>query len=163
MRYAGLLLLPLALLFSCASADQPVSDRPVAAPIRPVARAFDLPALLGLNADQVSQSLTGTAIRATQDRTPRALPTGQEELRSTYWHDTTALVVSYDPATRRVSNYFIKTQHGLTADYGTLLKLAGISPFDKRLAVEPVVSAVNPQLYTGVKVSSRLAATSAEQ
>ena len=145
-------LLPLALLLGCASTDRPVADTPTTPAAMKVERAFDVPALLGLNAEQIVQPLTGTAIRPDHDRTPRELPSGATEALYTYWHDSTALVVSYDPQTLKVNNYFIKTQHGLTADYATLLKLGNISKYDKRMALEPIPSANNPQLYTGLKV-----------
>jgi len=148
-------LLPLALLLGCATTDRPVADAPSATPAMQVDRAFDVPALLGLNADQIVQPLTGKTIRPDHDRTPRELPEGDTEAQYTYWHDTVALVVSYNPQDLRVTNYFLKTKHGLTADYTTLLKLANISRFDKRMTVEPIASVEYPQLYTGLKVTMR--------
>ena len=149
MRYASLL--PLALLLGCASTDRPVAETPTTtAPT--MNRAFDVPALIGMNADQIAKPLTGQSIRPDHDRTPRNLPTGGTEALYTYWRDTTALVVSYNPETLKVNNFFLKTKHGLTTDYTTLLKLANVSQYDKRLRVEPMTSVDNPRLYTGVKL-----------
>ena len=146
--------LPLALLLSCVSTEKPVSENPASAPVKgSLSRAFDVPALLGLNADQIAQPLISQSIRPDHNLTPRELPTGATEALYTYWRDTTALDVSYDPATLRVNSYFIKTKHGLTADYATLLKLANVSRFDKRFAIEPIASVNNPQLFTGVKLA----------
>ena len=150
MRYASLL--PLALLLGCASTDRPATEVPATTPALTINRAFDVPALLGMNADQIAKPLTGQAIRPDHDRTPRELPTGATEALYTYWRDTTALVVSYDPGTLKVNNFFLKTKHGLTGDYTTLLKLANVSQYDKRLSIEPMTSVTNPQLYTGVKL-----------
>ena len=151
MRYASLL--PLALLLGCASTDRPAGETPTTTtPALTVSRAFDVPALIGMNADQIAKPLTGQAIRPDHDRTPRNLPTGATEAIYTYWRDTTALVVSYNPETLKVNNFFLKTKHGLTADYTTLLKLANVSQYDKRLSIEPMPSVDNPQLYTGVKL-----------
>ena len=144
--------LPLALLLGCASTDRPVADTPAVTPAMKLDRAFDVPALLGLNANQIAQPLTGKTIRPDHDRTPRELASGATEAIYTYWRDTTALVVSYNPETLHVNNYFIKTKHGLTPDYATLLKLGNISKYDKRMSIEPIASADNPQLFTGVKV-----------
>ena len=150
MRYAPLF--PLALLLGCATTDRLANETPSVTPTLTVNRAFDVPALLGMNADQIAKPLTGQTIRPDHDRTPRDLPTGATEAIYTYWHDTTALVVSYNPATLKVSNFFLKTKHGLTSDYTTLLKLANVSQYDKRMSIEPMASVNNPQLYTGVKL-----------
>jgi hypothetical protein len=151
MRYA--LLLPLALLLSCASTDRPAVETPASTTVPTVQRAFDVPALLGMNADQIARPLVSQSIRPDHDRTPRESSTGATEALYTYWRDTTALEVSYDPATLHVNSYFIKTKSGLTSDYTTLLKLANVSKYDKRLSIEPIASVGNPQLYTGVKLT----------
>lgn len=150
MRYASLF--PLALLLGCASTDRLANETPSVTPPLTVNRAFDVPALLGMNANQIAKPLTGQTIRPDHDRTPRDLPTGATEAIYTYWHDTTALVVSYNPATLKVSNFFLKTKHGLISDYTTLLKLANVSQYDKRMSIEPMASVDNPRLYTGVKL-----------
>ena len=150
MRYAPLF--PLALLLGCASTDRLANETPSVTPPLTMNRAFDVPALLGMNANQIAKPLTGQTIRPDHDRTPRDLPTGATEAIYTYWHDTTALVVSYNPATLKVNNFFLKTKHGLTSDYTTLLKLANVSQYDKRMSIEPMASVDNPQLYTGVKL-----------
>lgn len=150
MRYA--FFLPLAFLLGCASAEQPATESPSVTPALALNRAFDVPALIGMNADQIAKPLTGQAIRPDHDLTPRDLPTGATEAIYTYWHDTTALVVSYNPTTLKVNNFFLKTRHGLTSDYTSLLKLANVSQYDKRLSIEPMASVANPQLYTGVKL-----------
>jgi hypothetical protein len=151
MRYASLL--PLALLLSCASTDRSVVETPTVSTVPTVQRAFDVPALLGLNADEIARPLISQTVRPDRDRTPRQSETGATEALYTYWRDTTALEVSYDPATLHVNSYFIKTKSGRTADYTTLLKLANVSKYDKRLSIEPIASVENPQLYTGVKLT----------
>ena len=98
-RYASLL--PLALLLSCASTERPVAESPAVSTVPPVAvvnRAFDVPALLGLNADEIARPLISQSVRPDRDRTPRQSETGTTEALYTYWRDTTALEVSYDPA-----------------------------------------------------------------
>ena len=138
MRYVSLL--PLALLLSCASTDRPVVESPTATTVPTVQRAFDVPALLGMNADQIARPLVSQSIRPDHDRTPRHHRRRQHRSPYTYWRDTTALEVSYDPATLHVNSYFIKTKSGHTADYTTLLKLANVSKYDKRLSIEPIAS-----------------------
>ncbi len=151
MRYA-LLSLPLALLSSCASTDRPATEAPTVTAALTVQRAFDVPALLGMNADQIARPLVSQTIRPDHDATPRSSVDGNTEALYTYWRDTTALEVSYNPATLHVNSYFIKTKSGHTADYTTLLKLANVSKYDKRLRIEPIASVDNPQLFTGVKL-----------
>lgn len=146
-------ILPLAFLFSCAASDQPASESAAEAKVRQIDRAFDVPALLGMNATQIAQPLARQGIRLDQDRTPREMPSGGgTEASKTYWHDTTALVVSYNPESLHVNSYFIRTKSGATRDYKTLLKLANVSEFDKRMRIEPMASVSNLQLYTGVKL-----------
>ena len=152
MRYA-FLSLPLALLLSCASTEQPVVETPsITSTVPAVSRAFDVPALLGMNADQIAQPLVSQAVRPDHDQTPRQSADGGTEALYTYWRDTTALEVSYNPATLKINSYFIKTKSGHTADYSTLLKLANVSKYDKRLSIEPIASVSNPNMYTGVKL-----------
>lgn len=148
-------LLPFTLLLGCASTDQPAAEMPVSTQALDLKRAFDVPALLGLNADQIAQPLVSQSIRPDHDKTPRELPSGATEANYTYWRDTTALMVSYDPATLHVNSFFIKTKHGLTSDYTSLLKVANVSQHDKRLTIEPVTSVNSPQLYTGVRLVPR--------
>ena len=148
-------LLPFALLLGCASTDQPAADAPVSTRALAVNRAFDVPALLGLNADEIARPLVSQSIRPDHDKTPRDLPSGATEANYTYWRDTTALMVSYDPSTLHVNSFFIKTKHGLTSDYTSLLKVANVSQYDKRLTIEPVASVSSPQLYTGVRLVPR--------
>ena len=153
-RYASLL--PLALLLSCASTDRPATESPAVSMTPPPTpagqRAFDVPALLGLNADEIARPLISQAVRPDRDRTPRQSETGATEALYTYWRDTTALEVSYDPATLHVNSFFVRTKSGHISDFTTLLKLANVSKFDKRLSIEPIASIVNPQLFTGVKL-----------
>jgi hypothetical protein len=149
---AFFLSLPLALLLGCASADLPATEAPTAARPRSLNRAFDVPALLGLNANEIARPLISQSIRPDHDRTPRESAAGGTEALYTYWRDTTALEVSYNPTTLHVNSFFVKTKSGLTSDYSTLLKLANVSKFDKRLTIEPIASVSNPQLFTGVKL-----------
>ena len=69
-RYAPLL--PLALLLSCATTERPPTENPAVSmspPAPAVNRAFDVPALIGMNADQIAKPLTGQSIRPDHDRT----------------------------------------------------------------------------------------------
>ena len=151
MRYASFL--PLALLLGCASTDRSVVEQPAVSSVpATVSRAFDVPALLGLNANEIARPLISQSIRPDHDRTPRESATGDTEALYTYWRDTTALEVSYNPTTLHVNSFFVKTKSGLTSDYSTLLKLVNVSKFDKRITIEPIASANNPQLFTGVKL-----------
>lgn len=161
MRYA-FFPLPLALLLGCASTEQPVVEKPSVTATPTINRAFDVPALLGMNADQIARPLVSQSIRPDHDQTPRQSATGTTEALYTYWRDTTALEVSYDPSTLKVNSYFIKTKSGHTTDYSTLLKLANVSKYDKRLSIEPIASADNPNMYTGVKLTPAEMSASAQ-
>ena len=151
MRYA--FFFPLALIVGCASTEQPTSEAPAvtqAAPI--IKRAFDVPSLLGMNANQIARPLVNQAIRPDHD----TLPAGTTEASYTYWRDSTGLVVNYDPKTLRVNNFVVTPRSGHTSNYEALLKLAGVSKYDKRMTVEPISDAANPKLYSGVRVIPQL-------
>ena len=145
-------LLSLALLMGCAATEKPTAEMPAVSRALKIDRAFDVPALLGMNANQIAQPLTGQSIRPDHDRTPRESSAGGTEALYTYWRDTTALEVSYNPETLHVNSYFIKTKSGHSSDYNALLKLANVSRFDKRITIEPIASVANPKLFTGVKL-----------
>ncbi|MDO7847412.1 hypothetical protein Q5H92_13665 [Hymenobacter sp. M29] len=156
MRYSPLL--PLAFLLGCATADQPATEAPATASAPTINRAFDVPALLGLNANEIAQPLAGQGIRPDQNTMSQNGSSGSAETVYTYWHDTTGLDVSYDPATLRVNSFFVKPKSGHTANYETLLKLANVSRYDKRWSIEPIASVDNPKQYTGVKLTPQTAA-----
>lgn len=122
MRYSPLL--PLAFLLGCATADQPATETPGVTTAPTINRAFDVPALLGLNANEIARPLAGQGIRPDQNSTSQNGTSGGSETVYTYWHDTTGLDVSYDPTTLRVNSFFVKPKSGHTSNYETLLKLA---------------------------------------
>lgn len=160
MRYTSLL--PLAFLLGCATAEQPATEAPTVTPTVTINRAFDVPALLGLNANEIAKPLAGQGIRPDQNATSQNGTSGSAEAVYTYWHDTTGLDVSYDPATLRVSSFFVKPKSGRTSNYETLLKLANVSRYDKRWSIEPIATVDNPQLYSGVKLTPQTAAPVAQ-
>ena len=151
MRYA--FVFPLALIVGCASTEQPTSESPAVTQVTPVIkRAFDVPSLLGMNANQIARPLVNQAMRPDRD----TLPAGTTEASYTYWRDSTGLVVNYDPKTLRVNNFVVTNRSGHTSNYEALLKLAGVSKYDKRMTVEPISDANNPKLYSGVRVIPQL-------
>ncbi|MDO7852294.1 hypothetical protein [Hymenobacter convexus] len=160
MRYSPLL--PLAFLLGCATADQPATETPATTSTTTVNRAFDVPALLGLNANEIARPLAGQGIRPDQNTMSQNGTSGTSETVNTYWHDSTGLDVSYDPATLRVNSFFVKPKSGHTSNYETLLKLANVSRYDKRWSIEPIATVDNPQLYTGVKLTPQTAPAAAQ-
>jgi hypothetical protein len=161
MRY--LPFLPLAVLLGCASTEQPATEAPATTPAAAaINRAFDVPALLGLSASEIARPLAGQGIRPDPNAMSQNGTSGTAETVTTYWHDSTGLDVSYDPATLRVNSFFVKPRSGHTSNYETLLKRANVSRYDKRLTIEPMASVDNPQQYTGVKITPQ-APTAAAQ
>ncbi|MBF9144054.1 hypothetical protein [Hymenobacter properus] len=161
MRYSPLL--PLAFLLGCATADQPATETPSTTPATAtINRAFDVPALLGLSANDIARPLAGQGIRPDQNAMSQNGASGTTETVTTYWHDSTGLDVSYDPTTLRVNSFFVKPKSGHTTNYETLLKLANVSRYDKRVSIEPIASVDNPQVYTGVKITPQTPTASAQ-
>lgn len=134
----------LGLLAACGAPDKPATTATV--PLKPI---FDVPALLGKDIDQVKQVLG----KPEQDDEPDAvqMKMGIIEWEKSFKRDTAALLVTYDAKTRKVTDFFISTNHGKTADTAPLLQLANLKEGAAGFSIEPVPMLANPALFTGVK------------
>lgn len=147
MRYH---LTSLAFLFltGCAVADRPSSPTAGAA-------VFDVPTLLGQDIDQIRSSLLGKTQGRADDPNARQYQSGPTEWTKTFARDTTTLLVSFNSQTRQVHDLFIRTAHGPTADYSSLLQLANVRANDRRVRSEPMKTQASPVLYSGVRFTAQ--------
>jgi hypothetical protein len=147
MRYP-IISLALLLLSSCAVADRPSSPTAGAA-------VFDVPTLLSQDIDQIRSSLLGKTQGRADDPNARQYQGGPSEWTKSFVRDTTTLLVSFNSQTRQVHDFFIRTAHGRTNDYTTLLRLANVRSNDRRIRVEPMKAQTEPGLYSGVRFTAK--------
>lgn len=106
---------------------------------------FDVPALLSQDIDHVQKMLGPLE----QEGPSRFNP---EENVKQFRRDTTTLAVAYHTRTRKVLSFFIRTNHGQTRNYNTLLKLVNLQKDEPAVVVVPLLVPTKPGLYSGVKV-----------
>lgn len=136
----------LAALAGCSSNDKPAT---VAAPVKAV---FDVPALLPQTIDQIKATL-GKTEGNDDEPTKQQITAGVKEWEKSFKRDTTTLLVTYDPKTRKVIDFFVSTNHGKTADVAPLTQLANVDPAKPNgIDAVPVPMLANKQLFTGVKL-----------
>lgn len=129
-------------------------DAPKAAPVVTQAAAFDVPSLIGMDVDGV-KTVLGTPTDDTE-------PTAEQMVDTTEWwkefeRDGQTLLVTYDPRTRAIVDFFISTNDpsGATRDTQSLLSTGNLSESDSRYSVEFVRALNDRSVYTGVKIVSR--------
>lgn len=122
----------------------------------PVPKFFDLPALVGKNADEVATALKSYQKKTTQP-TQEQIKMGVKDWDMEFEKDGKDLLVSYVIATKAINNFFISTDDpsGATKDKKHLLELGNLSENDSRYKVEFVKTLKDSTRFTGVKVTPR--------
>jgi hypothetical protein len=115
-----LYILLLAGLTACSITAKPTKIQPA---------AFDVPALVGKNIDQV-QAILGRP--ESEDEPTNGKPCWERA----FVRDTMLLTVRYVAATRRVVAFYISTRHGQTADSTALRALANLNGLHSSLVVK---------------------------
>ena len=116
--------------------------------------AFDVPALMGMNVDEV-KSVLGAP---TDDTEPKP---EHVQISNEWWkefeRDGQTLLVTYNTKTKAVIDFFISTTDpsGATRDTASLLAVGNLTEGDSRYDVEFVAAIREPSVYTGVKAVPR--------
>ena len=111
--------------------------------------AFDVPALVGKNIDQIRKRL-GTPV----DRHIEPPPTvSTDEWSNEFHHDGRSLLVTYNPKTRQVEDFFVgdDTASAPITDYSPLLPVVNAKESSPDYYIEPV-PAMGESGYTGIKI-----------
>ncbi len=112
---------------------------------------FDIPSLVGKDITGVKAAL-GTP----KDKEPTAqqIKLGTKEWSLTFEKEGKELLVTYNTASGKITDYFIGTDDpsGKTKDKNHLLELGNINEGDSRYKVEFVKALKDPSVFTGVKV-----------
>lgn len=109
---------------------------------------FDVPSLLGKNVDQVKTILGNPASDA--EPTKQQLSMGVNEWDKEFQKDGESLLITYNPKTRQVIDFFISG-----VNKNDVLTIGNLKDGDSRYALEFVKSLKNPAEITGVKVTKK--------
>lgn len=131
-------------------ATEPTPTITVTATNTPVPVVFDIPSLFGQNIDGVRVTL-GTPTNSTLEPTALQLSVGVDEWDNTFIKGNVSLLVTFNPNTREVIDYFISPNDG-QCDPAMLKTVGGVSgSVDATLKVVNVIS--DPTQCTGVIVT----------
>ena len=116
---------------------------------------FDVPSLIDKNIDEVNKIIG----KPSNDSEPTKvqLKAGVDEWDKTYTKDGYELLISYNPNTRQVTDFFIGTKDssGKTNDYEDLLQVTNMTENSSTVKVEPVKTIQNPEYYTGIIIKKK--------
>ena len=117
---------------------------------------FDLPVLIGKNADEVATTLKDYQKKTLQP-TQEQIKMGVKDWDMEFEKDGKDLLVSYVIATKAVNDFFISTDDpsGATKDKKHLLELGNLNESDSRYKVEFVKVLKDSTRFTGVKVTPK--------
>jgi len=110
---------------------------------------FDVPSLVGKNIDE-ARSILGEP--TDNDKEPTALQSqmGVDEWQNTFEKEGRMLLVTYNPSTRKITDFFLEKSDTDTKD--KLLEVGNLIEQDSRYKVELVKAIRNPSEFTGVKI-----------
>lgn len=117
------------------------------------AAVFDVPTLVGKNIDEVRTEL-GTPTDKDAEPTAQQMQFGTTEWYNSFDKDGRSLLVTFNPSTRQITDFFISATNDAT-NTQSLLAVGNLTENDPRYSVEFVKALQNPSEYTGVKVVPR--------
>lgn len=112
---------------------------------------FDIPTLLGKDVDRVKNAL-GEPLG--KEPSQQQLSLGIKEWSLTFKNNNQELLVTYNPNTRKVIDFFISTDDpsGKTKDKLHLLEIGNLIENDSRYKIEFVKTITDSSSFTGVKI-----------
>ncbi len=115
---------------------------------------FDVPSLIDLDIDAIIDTL-GIPTYNTEP-TEQQLKLGVEEWDKTYQKDGYELLITYNPQTRKVIDFFIPTNNsnGKTNNYNNLQEISNTLN-NSEISITPVKTLQDPNYYTGIKISKK--------
>jgi hypothetical protein len=116
---------------------------------------FDIPALIDKNIDQIKKTLGKPS--SGDEPTKQQMALGVTEWDKTFEKNGYELLITYNPKTRKVIDFFIPTNNssGKTNDYDDLLQIANVKDNTSKVRVKPVQTLSDPNSYTGIKVTKK--------
>jgi hypothetical protein len=113
---------------------------------------FDVPALIDKNVDEIKTTLG----KATSDSEPtkEQLEVEIDQWDKTFEKDGYELLVTYNPNTRKVIDFFVSnTDATKKNNYDDLLQITNLSDEPSSVSIEKVNPISNPEELNGIKVS----------
>jgi hypothetical protein len=113
---------------------------------------FDLPTLEGKSIDEIVKFWGDPSTNT--EPTKLQLKNGVNEWDKTYKKGGYELLITYNPKTRNVIDFFIGTKDasGKTNDYTDILQVTNVSPNSKTIIIEPIKTIKDPDFFTGIKL-----------
>lgn len=117
---------------------------------------FDIPSLLGKNIDELKKTLG--APKDGSEPTALQLQMGVGEWDNSWEKDGETLLITYDPKSRKVIDFFILGVGSInsTTDKEHLLTVGGLKTGQQSYKVDFVKAIKDPSQFTGVKVTPTL-------
>lgn len=108
---------------------------------------FDMPSLLGKNIDEVRLVLGTPLDKGLTEPTTEQLKLGVEEWGNSYKKDGQELLVTFNPSTREIVDFFLSGDNK-----AKLIEAGNLIEDDSSYTVEQVKQLKNPSAITGIKV-----------
>jgi hypothetical protein len=125
-------------------------------PTTPVALnyTFDVPSLLGKNIDEVRLVLGTPSDKERTEPTVEQIELGADTWDNTFKKDGQELLITFNPITRKVIDFFIATDDpsGATTDKQHLLEIGNLTDNNPNYTVVPVKAIKDPSVMTGIIV-----------
>ncbi|MCX6812781.1 MAG: hypothetical protein NTW79_04190 [Candidatus Berkelbacteria bacterium] len=118
---------------------------------------FDVPSLVGKNIDEVRTVLGSPADKTMTEPTKEQLSLGAAEWDNTFQKDGNDLLVTFDPTTRKIIDFFISTDDasGKTQDKNHLLEMGNLKENASNYKVDYVKTLKDSTSFTGVKATPK--------
>lgn len=132
---------------------QTVTEAPTATE-QPLQYTFDVPSLMGKTIDEIKIVLQPYMTKSLEP-TDAQIKAGVKDWDVGFTKDGKELLVNYDIASKKVNNFFISTddKSGKTKDKSHLLELGNLKENDSRYTIEFVKVFIDPNSFTGVKIT----------
>ncbi len=150
------ILLVFVIIIIAAIADGPTEPKATDTQVATTASepVFDVPVLMGKNVDDITKVLGKAA--GDDEPTAQQLALGTKEWWKTYKKDGRELLVTYNPQTRSIVDFFIsaKSDNEMSRkDMDKLLEVGNLKQGASDYSIEYVKALKDPSTYTGVKIT----------
>lgn len=112
--------------------------------------SFDIPSLLGKNIDEVRIVLGTPLDKDLTEPTAEQLKLGADEWYNSYKKGDQELLVTFNPSTRKIVDYFLSGDNK-----AKLIEAGNLKENDSRYTIEQVKQLKNPSAITGIKITPK--------
>lgn len=112
--------------------------------------SFDIPSLLGKNIDEVRQVLGTPLDKNLTEPTAEQLKLGADEWDNSYKKGNQELLVTFNPITRKIVDFFLSGDNK-----AKLIEAGNLKENDSNYTIEQVKQLKNPSAITGIKITPK--------